>query len=255
MSWSHISRRSHASMPGRGRTCSKLVAGLRPTARGSRAPERATSGSIRAPWRSSLPARVSHSRTSRPGSNKARRRSSRSPTSPSISCTHMASSPHSGHAASGGELHRVLRPGGTALVMVYHRDSLNYRFTIMALRRALAATLLVPGAAKAIARLTGESSDVLLGQRELLRRHGLRYLTDRELFLSNNTDGPGNPLVEGVFASRRARSCSRTSRRSRLRCGTSTFASSRRRRTRAHEPRARARPRIGWHLYIRATRD
>ena len=32
------------------------------------------------------------------------------------------------------------------------------------------------------------------GHRELLRRHRLRYLTDAELFLSNNTDGPGNPL-------------------------------------------------------------
>ena len=92
------------------------------------------------------------------------------------------------------EFHRVLRPGGTALVMVYHRDSFNYRVNIMMIRRMLAAMLVVPGAPSGIARLTGESPDVLEGHRELLRKHGLGYLTDRERFLSNNTDGPGNPL-------------------------------------------------------------
>jgi SAM-dependent methyltransferase len=92
------------------------------------------------------------------------------------------------------EFHRVLRPGGTGLVMVYHRDSLNYRVNIMVLRRLLALGLAVPGAAGAMARLTGEDPAVLEGHRRLLRRHGLRYLTDGQLFLSNNTDGPGNPL-------------------------------------------------------------
>ena len=92
------------------------------------------------------------------------------------------------------EFERVLRPGGTALVMVYHRDSLNYRLNIMLVRRLLAAALLIPGAPAAIARLTGESAELLREHRALLRRHGLAYLLDRELFLSNNTDGPGNPL-------------------------------------------------------------
>jgi SAM-dependent methyltransferase len=92
------------------------------------------------------------------------------------------------------EFHRVLRAGGTALVMVYHRDSFNYRVNIMVIRRMLAAMLLLPGAPSGIARLTGESRQVLDGHRELLREHGLSYLTDRERFLSNNTDGPGNPL-------------------------------------------------------------
>ena len=34
------------------------------------------------------------------------------------------------------ELHRVLRPGGRAVVMLYHRDSYNYRVNIGVLRRA-----------------------------------------------------------------------------------------------------------------------
>ena len=92
------------------------------------------------------------------------------------------------------EFERVLRPGGSALVMVYHRDSFNYRINIMVLRRVLAAALLIPGGPAVIARLTGESEQLLLEHRDLLREHGLRYLTDRELFLANNTDGPGNPL-------------------------------------------------------------
>jgi SAM-dependent methyltransferase len=98
------------------------------------------------------------------------------------------------------EFHRVLRPGGTAIVMVYHRRSFNFYVSIMTVRRALASLLLVPGAARAIARLTGETPELLDGHRELLRADGLRYLTDPALFLSHNTDGPGNPLSKAYTA-------------------------------------------------------
>ena len=40
--------------------------------------------------------------------------------------------------ARSAEFHRVLRPGGAAIVMVYHRASLNFFFSIMVLRRVLA---------------------------------------------------------------------------------------------------------------------
>jgi len=92
------------------------------------------------------------------------------------------------------EFHRVLRPGGRVIVMVYHRDSFNYRFTILTLRRAFVLLLLMPDGPRVVARLTRERPDVLEGHRQLLRERGRSYLRDRRLFLSNNTDGPGNPL-------------------------------------------------------------
>jgi len=92
------------------------------------------------------------------------------------------------------EFGRVLKPGGTLLVMVYHRRSVNYYVTIMLLRRALVGLLLVPGAVPVLARLTGEREEVLQGHRDLLRTRGIDYIRDRSVFLSNNTDGPGNPL-------------------------------------------------------------
>ena len=150
------------------------------------------------------------------------------------------------------EFRRVLRPGGTALVMVYHRDSFNHHVNIMVLRRLLAAALLIPGAPAAIAKLTGESEALLLEHRELLRRHGLTYLSDRELFLSNNTDGPGNPLSK-VYSRVEARrlfadfeSVDLAVRHLNLRVvpGGSALA-----RLPAVDSLGR---RAGWHLYVRA---
>lgn len=111
-----------------------------------------------------------------------------------------------GTEAAISEFHRVLRPGGHAIVMVYHRNSLNYYLNIMLVRRLLCAALLVPGATALAAKATGEEPEVLEGHRRLLRAHGLRYLADRQLFLSNNTDGPGNPLSK-AFTRRELSSC------------------------------------------------
>lgn len=152
------------------------------------------------------------------------------------------------------EFHRVLRPGGTALVMLYHRRSFNYYFTIMAVRRALAALLLVPGVASLAARATGERLEVLEGQRELLRTHGLRYLLDRELFLSSNTDGPGNPLSK-VYSRREGEQLFAPFDRVttqvrflnlRIYPGGDRIAGSRAAR--------RLERTAGWHLYVRATK-
>jgi len=96
--------------------------------------------------------------------------------------------------AAVAEFRRVLRPGGRAVVMVYHRDSLNHAVSIMIIRRALVGALLIPGMPKVVGRVTGEQLAVLEGHKALLRDRGIGYLTDRRLFLSHNTDGPGNPL-------------------------------------------------------------
>jgi SAM-dependent methyltransferase len=102
------------------------------------------------------------------------------------------------------EIHRVLRPGGRCLVMLYHRSSLNYYFNILFLRRLGASLLALPGAVGLLAWLTGKSKESLAGHRALLRRHGLAYLTDRQLFVSHNTDSLGNPLSK-IFSRRQAR--------------------------------------------------
>jgi len=94
------------------------------------------------------------------------------------------------------EFARVLRPGGTALLMVYHRGSFNYHVSIMVVRRALVGLLLVPGGVRLVAGVTHEPEDVLRGHTELLDQHGVKYLTDRDMFLSRNTDGPGNALAK-----------------------------------------------------------
>jgi hypothetical protein len=85
--------------------------------------------------------------------------------------------------------------------MVYHRRSLNYQINIMLLRRLGVGVLRLPGASEVIARRTGEDRAVVDAHAELLRRHGMRYLLDRQLFLSHNTDGPGNPLSKAYTRS------------------------------------------------------
>lgn len=94
------------------------------------------------------------------------------------------------------EFGRVLKPGGTALVMVYHRRSLNYYISILLVRRAFVALLGLPHGVRAVSRITREPEDVLEGHRLLLSTYGVRYIVDRDLFLSHNTDGPGNPLAK-----------------------------------------------------------
>ena len=64
--------------------------------------------------------------------------------------------------------------------------------------------LLLPGGPTVVARLTRERPEVLEGHRQLLHEHGLSYLRDRRLFLSNNTDGLGNPLSK-VYGREKAR--------------------------------------------------
>jgi len=101
------------------------------------------------------------------------------------------------------EIYRVLRPGGRAVVMLYHRGSYNYRVNISLLRRAGAHLLKWEPGVKLINRITGEPLDSLRRHAKLLKTEKESYLRPEE-FLSQNTDGAGNPLAR-VYSRREAR--------------------------------------------------
>ncbi|MGH9904195.1 MAG: class I SAM-dependent methyltransferase, partial [Pyrinomonadaceae bacterium] len=96
------------------------------------------------------------------------------------------------------EIHRVLRPGGRAIVMLYHRNSYNYRINISLLRRAGAQLLRTKSGLKLVHWLTGEPLDSLRQHALLLKKDQNDYLSASG-FLSQNTDGAGNPLTR-VFS-------------------------------------------------------
>lgn len=101
------------------------------------------------------------------------------------------------------EIHRVLRPGGRAVVMLYHRGSYNYRVNISVLRRAGAQLLKWEPGIKLVHRITGEPLDSLREHANLLKTEKEFYLKPAE-FLSQNTDGAGNPLAR-VYSRSEAR--------------------------------------------------
>jgi SAM-dependent methyltransferase len=105
-------------------------------------------------------------------------------------------------AAAIREIHRVLRPGGKAVVMLYHRDSYNYRINISMLRRAGVQLLRWDKGVKLVHLLTGEPEDSLRVHARQLQTQS-EYLNS-EQFLSRNTDGAGNPLAR-VYSRREAR--------------------------------------------------
>jgi len=106
-------------------------------------------------------------------------------------------------AAAVREIHRVLKPGGRAMVMLYHRGSYNYRVGIRVLRRAGAGLLKTEGGIKLVNRLTGEPVASLRDHAQLLRESTNGHLSSDE-FLSQSTDGAGNPLAR-VYSRREAR--------------------------------------------------
>ena len=101
------------------------------------------------------------------------------------------------------EIHRVLRPGGRAVVMLYHRGSYNYRVNISLLRRAGAKLLKWENGIKLVNKITGEPLESLREHARLLKTERESYLKPDE-FLSQNTDGAGNPLAR-VYSRNEAR--------------------------------------------------
>jgi len=92
------------------------------------------------------------------------------------------------------EIHRVLKPEGRAIVMLYHRDSYNYRVGIRILRRAGSRLLKSESGIKLVHRLTGEPLDSLREHARIVKASTNGYLSSNE-FLSQSTDGAGNPLA------------------------------------------------------------
>ncbi|MFY9620854.1 MAG: class I SAM-dependent methyltransferase [Pyrinomonadaceae bacterium] len=98
------------------------------------------------------------------------------------------------------EIHRVLKPGGRAMVMLYHRGSYNYRVGIRILRRAGAGLLTSEAGIKLINLLTREPIDSLREHAQLAKNGN----SSSDDFLSQSTDGAGNPLAR-VYSRREAR--------------------------------------------------
>lgn len=97
------------------------------------------------------------------------------------------------------EIHRVLKPGGRAMVMLYHRGSYNYRVGIRVLRRAGAGLLTSEAGIKLINLLTREPIDSLREHAQLAKNGN----SSADDFLSQSTDGAGNPLAR-VYSRREA---------------------------------------------------
>jgi SAM-dependent methyltransferase len=95
--------------------------------------------------------------------------------------------PEAGKAIA--EIHRVLKPGGKLLVMVYNRTSINYLIEIMLVRKLGVWILSLPGAI-ALLEWLGLPREKLQRHAALRRLHG--RMTNEE-WVSRNTDGPDNP--------------------------------------------------------------
>lgn len=92
------------------------------------------------------------------------------------------------------EVHRVLRPGGQAIVMLYHRHSYNHVVNIRLLRRVGAYMLKWNSGVRLVHDLTGEPIESLQEHAKMVRTNARSYFNSEE-FLSRNTDGAGNPLA------------------------------------------------------------
>jgi SAM-dependent methyltransferase len=91
------------------------------------------------------------------------------------------------------EIHRVLRPGGELVIMVYARWSLNYLVSIGLIRRA--ALLAAFPLARAGILKRDPAQGALAAHLDNARDIGLfRYLRLEE-FVHRNTDGPANPYA------------------------------------------------------------
>ncbi len=89
------------------------------------------------------------------------------------------------------EIHRVLKPGGTLVAMLYSRTSLNYQVSIRVVRRA-ALAMAYPLRRSEFLR---KSAPVLRQHLANAESEGLRHYLALDNFTHRNTDGPLNPYA------------------------------------------------------------
>jgi ubiquinone/menaquinone biosynthesis C-methylase UbiE len=96
------------------------------------------------------------------------------------------------------EVQRVLAPSGRAVIMLYHRDSFNYRVNLRVVRRMRAHLLKTELGIKLARKIWREPEEELRRHADLIRQDSDAYL-DMQNMLNRNTDGPDNPLSQ-VFS-------------------------------------------------------
>jgi ubiquinone/menaquinone biosynthesis C-methylase UbiE len=90
------------------------------------------------------------------------------------------------------EIHRVLKPGGKTVVMVYHKNSFNYYVSIAVFRRVGLFILTVfPFLSGIVKKLTGENIERVNEHIKNMHKYGWSYLKMKN-FIHRSTDGPLN---------------------------------------------------------------
>lgn len=90
------------------------------------------------------------------------------------------------------EIHRVLKPGGKAVIMLYHKNSFNYYVSIGILRRmGLMLLFMFPFLSNLVSKLTGESKERIEKHKKNFKERGFGYLK-MSAFIHRSTDGPDN---------------------------------------------------------------
>jgi SAM-dependent methyltransferase len=92
--------------------------------------------------------------------------------------------------AAQSQIHRVLKPGGTLVAMLYARASLNYQVSIRLVRRATVAAAYPLRRTKLV-----RSVPMLAAHLDNAEQMGLRRYLDLETFTHRSTDGPLNPFA------------------------------------------------------------
>jgi ubiquinone/menaquinone biosynthesis C-methylase UbiE len=87
------------------------------------------------------------------------------------------------------EIHRVLKPNGELLIMLYNKNSINYKIEIMFIRKLMLHLLNIPGVIPLFGFL-GLPEEKLYRHAEIFRE--FRSM-DKQEWLNRNTDGPDNP--------------------------------------------------------------